>query len=259
MSSSKPTIPGAILIFSCHKHMNTRMQQFGLDKPQYADWPVLYFIANPFLDSPAKLYHNLVILRCEDSYIHVGKKVALGIKFVYDNFNVQEGVLRCGDDLLFNEEQLLKFIQTPNKEDYIGYNPIVNPDLPVTVQLVNDTFMLDYYQNHKSELTDPMHGIHKTIEQIEAMSVRPNCMAAGGVVFYLSNKAANAVLAMFSQINYDVFTMYEGGCYPFIIEDCAVAFTMFLNRIPLTNKRLYTNSPELVTEDTIAVHTNSYK
>ena len=50
---------------------------------------------------------NYLYIRCEDSYLHLLKKLALSIKAVYEIFNIKEGVLRCGDDLYFNEKNLV--------------------------------------------------------------------------------------------------------------------------------------------------------
>ena len=48
-------------------------------------------------------------IKCEDSYLHLLKKFALAIKAVKCLFNIKEGILRCGDDLIFNEDNLSLF------------------------------------------------------------------------------------------------------------------------------------------------------
>ena len=52
-------------------------------------------------------------MKCEDSYIHLLKKLVLSIKIIYSIFNIKEGILRSGDDIIYNElilESFLKFL-----------------------------------------------------------------------------------------------------------------------------------------------------
>ena len=43
----KQSIKGAILIYSCHKHKDTRLKEFKLPKDEYAGWKVFYILGNP--------------------------------------------------------------------------------------------------------------------------------------------------------------------------------------------------------------------
>lgn len=45
-------------------------------------------------------------IKCEDSYLHLFKKLALSIKYLNEIFIIEEGILRCGDDLIFDENIL---------------------------------------------------------------------------------------------------------------------------------------------------------
>jgi hypothetical protein len=48
-------------------------------------------------------------IKCEDSYLHLFKKLVLSLKYLKECFNIKEGILRCGDDLIFNENNLVNF------------------------------------------------------------------------------------------------------------------------------------------------------
>jgi hypothetical protein len=43
----KQSIKGAILIYSCHKHKDTRLKEFKLPNDEYAGWKVFYILGNP--------------------------------------------------------------------------------------------------------------------------------------------------------------------------------------------------------------------
>jgi hypothetical protein len=239
--------------------MNTRMQKFGLKTLIYEGWPVFYFVGNPYLPTEYAFYNNFIILRCEDSYIHVAKKVVMGIAVIYSLFNVTEGILRCGDDLIFNENALTKFLQGP-KTDYMGYCPIYNKYGPTEIFInVIDNFMPNYYEKHRDELSNPLHGINKTIEEIRKYNKIPKFRYAGGVVVYLSKKSCILLIEHFKLINWDIYKYENNIGYPYIIEDVAVGFILLLYNIQLTNIMFYANKQILANESTIAIHTNEYK
>ena len=111
-ATSKKTVGGIILVLSCQKHRHTRLKEFSLRKTNYDDWEVIYVIGDLFLKENYVLDGNILYIRCEDEYLHLLKKLALSIKAVKEIFNIKEGILRCGDDLIFNEDNLVKFIRT---------------------------------------------------------------------------------------------------------------------------------------------------
>ena len=146
-------VNGIILVLSCQKHKTTRLKQFKLPQDNYGDWKVIYVIGDLFLDTEYTLHENILTIRCEDSYIHLLKKLVLALKYVYELYDIQEGVLRCGDDLIFNEQLLQLFLNSP-KYDFMGKSPsgksLLNKD--ITPELLkrtrHDTFMVNYYKTH---------------------------------------------------------------------------------------------------------------
>ena len=90
----KENVDGIILVLSCQKHINTRLKQCSL-REVYNNWKIVYVIGDLFLDANYKLGKNFLTIKCEDSYIHLFKKLVLALKYVYEIFEIKEGVLRC--------------------------------------------------------------------------------------------------------------------------------------------------------------------
>ena len=143
-------VDGIILILSCEKHKLTRLKEFRLKHNYYDKWKVIYIIGDLFLDEKYKLIDNIMYIKCEDSYLHLFKKLVLSLKYLKECFNIKEGILRCGDDLIFNENNLVNFLRS-NKYDFYGQsvtasNNIIN-DTEFLKTITYDPFMLNYYKN----------------------------------------------------------------------------------------------------------------
>ena len=85
--STKKEVNGVILILSCQKHKETRLKDINLKNTSYANWEVVHVIGDFFLDANYKYENNettngknYLYIRCEDSYLHLLKKLALSIK-----------------------------------------------------------------------------------------------------------------------------------------------------------------------------------
>ena len=257
MSISKPEIPGAILIFSCHKHKETRLKKFSLKQNDYAGWKVFYIIGNPLLEQEYSIEDNLITIQCEDSYIHVLKKVIMGFKIILDMFTIQYGILRCGDDLIFHEEKLLYFLNNVNKTDYMGRGAFKNTQMVAKY----DNFMPQYFLNHPEDLTNPLNGITYSMEQLLTMNIIPNCCYVGGVVVYLSLHACQILIKHMEEIQWDVFHTNQFG-YPYIIEDVGVGYILNTNHIYPTIYHLYSDHAIDIknsNSQSFAFHTNMYK
>ena len=112
----KESVDGIILVLSCQKHKETRLKQFRLSRDWYGKWKVIYVIGDLFLDTEYKMEGNLMWLKCEDSYIHLLKKLVLALKYVYELHDIKEGVLRSGDDLVYNDTILTQFLEEKNSD-----------------------------------------------------------------------------------------------------------------------------------------------
>lgn len=246
-------VEGIILVISCQKHKETRLKEFKLPKDEYNGWKVIYVLADLTLDCPYKFRENFLTIRCEDSYIHLLKKVILAIEILYDNFSIKQGILRCGDDLLFNEDRLLEFLNNP-KGDYVGLfrNAILND---YELETRHDYFMYSYYKDHPEDFDNPLHNL-KGVNVLDYVTVPVTCYCSG-VLLYVSNKACRALVDHMKAIDYNVFYQDpETKSYPYSIEDCGIGFIMYKSKITCTNYPMYNNENNF---ECIAYHTNKYR
>jgi len=239
----KEKVNGIILIISCMKHVNTRLKEFSLPENEYCGWKVIYVVGNLFMDDDFVIKDNFMIIKCEDSYIHLLKKLTLALKYIYSLFDIKEGVLRCGDDIKFNEKNLIKFVSDENKYDYYGQNLSGNSYLQINLEDLKrtriDRWMSNYYFQHQDDLVNPQHNL-KGVD-IENYAKRPNIdYAAEGVIYYLSNYACSTLIRHMENINYNIFHFDEfSQSYPYTIEDCSVAFIMYFNNIPFVQRPIF--------------------
>jgi hypothetical protein len=171
--------------------------------------------------------------------------------------------LRCGDDLIFNEQILLNFLES-EKYDFFGQSP--NPALAICDKALlknlkfntqYDDFMLNYYLVHRNELVDKEHGINMSIEDLNKYLVRPYLNGPAGVLYYISNHSCKVIIDTLENINYNIFHLDEyTNSYPYIIEDTAVI--MYRNEIPYTDSRIFYNN-YCYNDKVIATHTNIAK
>jgi len=251
-------VDGIILILSCSKHKNTRLIKYGPKQKEYNNWKVITVIGNLFLEKEYIFDNNLLLIKCEDSYIHLLKKLVLSIKYLHQIFNIKYGILRCGDDLIFNEDKLLEFINS-EKYDFYGQasknENYTSTDISLLKEVAYDPFMYKYYLSHQSELQDREHGIHMSIDKLNSYLVRPRVWGPHGIIYYLSNYSCNILINTMEKINYNIFHCDEfTNSYPYTIEDVGVTYIMYYNKVPFINKKIFFDTPNSITK-----HTNEYK
>tara|TARA_B100000963_G_C22386159_1_gene562364 strand:+ start:12 stop:776 length:765 start_codon:yes stop_codon:yes gene_type:complete len=251
-------VKGIILILSCNKHKNTRLKMFGPKKNIYNGYKVVKVIGDLFLDRDYVIKEDIMYVKCEDSYLHLLKKLALSIKYLNEIFIIEEGVLRCGDDLNFDENILNKFLIS-KKYDFFGQstcgkNYICN-NRDALKNTEYSTFMLKYYANHVNELDDPKHGIHLSLNELKQYLIKPKIWGPHGIIFYLSNKSCKIIVDTFEKINYNIFHLDKfSNSFPYIIEDVGVSFIMYYNNINFINSNYFFDNA-----NSIAKHTNMFK
>ena len=255
-------VEGIILVLSCEKHKLTRLREFGPKQNNYNGWKVIKVIGNYLLDSTYDIQDDILYVKCEDTYAHLLKKLALSIKYLYNTFSIKQGVLRCGDDLIFNEDNLVKFVNS-TKYDFYGKSACgKNYDSSLNFNLLKktlyDPFMMNYYINHQDELVDKNNGMNFTIEEFNKYLVRPNIWGPQGVVYYISSRACNIIMDTMEKINYNIFHFDEfSQNYPYVIEDVGVTYIMYYNLIPFVDGQHFCGNSD--NQDLIAIHTNKYK
>ena len=288
-------VNGIILILSCQKHLDTRIKHFKLPKNDYGGWKVIYVIGDLFLDCDYKFVSSsgssagaheaheaheadFLIIKCEDSYIHLLKKLVLSLKYLYETFDIKEGVLRSGDDLIYDEELLQAFLDSPKKRmlgdgsggsvltdlDFYGKSPagrsllsheISDADIKSTT---NDSFMVNYYAGHQEDFHTPQHNLAGV--NIAKYMKRPHIpVGPAGILYYISNKSCAILINHLNSINYNIFHYDEKtDSYPYTIEDCAVSFILYSNKIGFIHyPKMYGDYNR--DTDVIAIHTNIYK
>jgi len=260
----KPIIPGVILIISCHKHKDTRLKEFALSKNEYAGWKVFIILGNPLLESSCVIDGNVITIKCEDSYVHIMKKLVMSIYVLFELYDIQEGILRCGDDLIFNEDKLENFLKMPDKKDYMG--KIANPIVDKIITKNFNRFMPDYFYRNQDDLQNPLNGLDMSLNHLLHLNQTPNITYTGGVVVYLSKNACSILINEFKETHWNVFYYYVTYGFPYIIEDIGVGFALWKNNILPVNYELYTDKQyDILTiendinEEYIAYHTNKYK
>jgi hypothetical protein len=170
--------------------------------------------------------------------------------------------LRCGDDLVFNENMLRTFLDS-NKDDFMGRSPSgrglpaknITPELLKTIR--DDMFMVDYYLTHQEDFTNPQHNLRNV--DISKYIKRPEiAIGPSGILYYISNKCCKILIDHLENIKYNIFHFDEfSQSYPYIIEDCGVAYILYFNRIGFVHdEKMYTVDP---TKNAIGYHTNMYK
>ena len=257
----KIIVPGIILIISCHKHINTRLKEFTLSKKDYAGWKVIIILGNPLLDSLYEANDNIITIKCEDSYIHIMKKLVFAMKILFELYEIQEGILRCGDDLVFDETKIEHFLQHVEKYDYMGKIAYINMHSQFTKKF--DNFMPQYFFNHKEDLLNPLNGISVPFNYLLQLNEVPDIMYTGGVVTYLSTKSCAVLINEMERIKWDIFYYEEQYGYPYIIEDIGVGFALGKNNILPVKYELYSDNPYYEHTDdrseSFAFHTNRHK
>jgi hypothetical protein len=252
-------VEGIILILSCQKHKQTRLKEFSLPENNYNGWEVIYVLGDLFLNTNYELRENMLYIKCEDSYIHLLKKLSLSIKYVNEIFTIKQGILRCGDDLIFNNTNLVNFLKA-EKYDFYGQSyckkDYFSQDINVLKNTVYDKFMYDYYKTHQEDFNNPHHNLQSmTLEKLKTYLVRPKCWGASGVLYYLSNRSCKILVEHMEAIDFNIFHFDEfTNSYPYTIEDCGVTYIMYYNRIKFTNYSHFFDSPT-----SIAKHTNKYR
>ena len=253
----KEKVDGIILILSCQKYKNTRLKEFSLNNKKYNNWRVVTVIGDLFLNSDYTFEYDTLTIKCEDSYIHLLKKLVLSIKYVNELFEIKEGILRCGDDLEFNEDNLITFINLQNKDDFMGqsfeYKDYQCEDNTIFKKIVDDDWMVKYYKTHPEDFNNPQHNLKgRTIEDYKK---RPSLWGPPGIIYYLSNKSCNLLVEHMEKINYDIFHCDPfTNSYPYTIEDVGVCYILYYNYVKFTDKQYFFDKP-----NAIAKHTNKYK
>jgi hypothetical protein len=201
-------------------------------------------------------------------------------------FDIKEGILKCNDDLIFNENNLETFLRSSKKYrineseyidiDYLGRE---NIDKDYVVNESNEGYYMinhnytyepnkswhqfyltNYYRTHQEDFDNPQHNLKNVdIEKYQMTPYIPSFIA--GPLMYLSNKSCKILMNHMININYNIYSYDDKtNSYPYNLEDIGIAFILFSNNINLIDSKYwYCNTLEHQAHMYIAVHTNKYK
>jgi hypothetical protein len=265
--SNKPTVPGVILIVTCHKHFQERIPRHKPCKSIYYKWPIVYCMGDPSLPIPwtiMKSAHSntgdLILLQCEDSYIHLLKKLTLALCALQEIYHIQEGVLKIGDDIYLNEQLLLSFLSKTKKSDFVGHNYMnksfdTNNTPHIFKKTRKDVSMIYYFNRNLRDFQNPVNGLTRI--DVSKMTLVPElpCFAIG-TVFYLSNNAIQSLITEMKNINFNIFYKDpETGAWNYIIEDIALTYIMFKHGISLVNDSTFFANSSSPNPSVMCTHT----
>ncbi len=163
------------------------------------------------------------------------------MEILTSKYNIKEGIIRCGDDIQFDEDRLNKFITIVNKPKYIGrvwdlrkiYKSISGNSMP-------NSFMYDYYKTHTDDFNNKLHGLQKySLKDICGMSRVPKCAYCVGVIYYVSIDCANLLIKHMKSIGYDIFKEEENDGFCYTIEDIGVGYILNKHGIEPNQYHLY--------------------
>jgi hypothetical protein len=213
-------------------------------------------------------------IKCEDSYFHLVKKLVLTLKYLYEIFDIKDGVLRSGDDLLFNENLLQSFLES-SKQYKIG-NKLCNIDFLGNCSsgksLVEHDFekyenkssesshFIYYYNDHPEDFNNPLHNL-KNIDISKYTSHPSIPIFIHGPLLYFSNKSCKILINHMNNINYNILHYDEKTkSYPYTTEDLAIAYILYYNGINFIHcDNWYCNTDQPLNSNTMAIHTNMYR
>lgn len=249
-------VPGVIIILTCAKYIHERLPRHRPSKTEYAGWPIVYCLGKPAHDKPFSLLPStdngppLLVVRCEDTYMHLLKKVDLAIHALQTMYKMEKGVIKVGDDMFFNDELVEQWVAGLGSDDYVGHNysnrslKLGGKPMNITKSCVDMSMML-YYKNHPLEAWE----IQAMIPHIPVQSLihRPDVpICPIGTVYYLSNRAISALHAELESVHHNIFYRDPTtGAFNYFIEDVALVYTMLKHGIDFTNvSNLFTNAED---------------
>lgn len=257
----KEQVKGIILIISCQKYLKTRVNEFKMSKLEYYGWKVVTVIGNNNTETTyeEKENMNLLTVKCEDTYLHLLKKLVLSMKYLQSMYDIQEGILRLGDDIEIIEDKMENFLLNVEKKDYMGWCGYYYPNNEF-IKKYQNYFIVNHYLSHLQELND----ISMTTDQIMKICLVPTTTFNVGTIVYFSLKSCKCLVEEMEKMQWNVLYYDELYGYVNAIEDIGVSCLLFNNDILPTMHVFHVGSEQTRFGHTdeihvIGRHTNKYK
>jgi len=270
-------LDGVILVISCYKYLVPRVinNPYRLKGDSIAGWKIIYVVGDNTLNTDycigyeRRIKSNLLILKCQDDYIHLFKKVVFAQQFVSKMYIIKKGIIKCDDDILFNKKLLYKYLSSPLDIDFSAkrYDDkcFKTPGPECCSELKRDSTIPQYFRKNAQHWNNlPKESKAKIDKYMYRGYINfpksPEGYGGSGGVYFLSTKASKIIIEYFAKCNYDLFFEEENGAFPFIAEDVGTAFILCKNKIPFTlNNNLYSHIAWKVNENmdlAMAFHTH---
>ena len=241
---NKINVNGIIMRICCNKYKELR-KQFKLKEKNILGWEIIDVYGDINLNQEYTFKNNNLILKCEDTYLHLSEKILLALKKLREIYDINEGIVKCDDDLIINKNELIKFLEMKNKEDYIGKNfkkkDIINPISYINFnKVIHNDFLINYYNKHKSDKIYIESLLEKFDKKLKNINCFPgiNNIVALGHIYYLSNKSIDIVVDNFIKKNdFTFFSIIfeDNKYYPYVYEDVGIGYILFKNNINFKN------------------------
>jgi len=257
-------VDGIILVISCQKFLHTRLKEINL-KENYENWKVINVIGDLFLDCDYKIEGNLMTIKCEDSYLHLMKKLVLSFQYLYEIFDIKEGILKCNDDFIFNENNLVTFLKSPKKHKINDCEYIDIDYMGIVGTEINDTtpHLLLYYQTHPEDIDNPLHNLKGVdfakFSKFAKKKPGDKLKFIPGGMIYFSNKSCKILINHMININYNIHHYDEKtDSYPYGIDDFVTGYILSEKNIKFSHSEYWWVDLENISSEDkskyIAVH-----
>lgn len=253
----KEKVKGVILILSCKKLLDKRNPDAQFED-YFQDWKVHVFVGDPNLKEEYKIEGKRIIIKCEDSYLYLMKKLCTSIQILHDIYDIQLGILRMDDDVVVDKGQLAAFLNRADLNMFDCVGTVVGAD---TKGLRRETWIYDYYMNRQSEL-EQINKLHDMSVQLSQLIIdAPNLLYTKGPMSYWSSKASNLIWSYFLKtVKGNIFfkeMFHNHMSQPYMIEDIGVGYILQKHNVVIHNYPNFVSERKEV--NPVGYHTNSYK
>jgi hypothetical protein len=263
-------VPGIILIVTCQKYLTERVPHFIPGADSYEGWPVVYCLGDPNLSSDYVIANpggkfgkkSMLYVKCEDTYVHLLKKFDLAARALETMYNIEQGILKIGDDIKISEQPLREFLKTKPKADYIGrtYSGedfTINKAGFTCQESSSDSSMRNYFARNPHAVNEirQLTGKHDWPFISGEVPVPRLPPFPPGMALYLSTKAIKAIHDEMDSIEFRVLDDYGETGYRYLIEDVAIAYILYTRGISYTNMSNFFQNSRTFDPSSLFTHT----
>lgn len=257
----RESVPGIILIVTCQKYFIERVPNFIPGADSYEGWPVVYCLGDPNIPSdyviatPGGEFGNksMLTVKCEDTYVHLLKKFDLAARALDTMYDIEQGILKIGDDIMISEQPLREFLKTKPKADYMGRiysgGGVTIGKAEFVCRESSENSSMGWYYARNPDAADELRQLTGKYDWpflSGAVRVPRLPPFPPGMALYLSTKAIRAIHDEMDLIGFRVLDDYGETGWRYLIEDVAIAYILYTRGISSANvSNFFVNSPTL--------------